>query len=434
MNTSLTFQDFLINIKIGEDKASNISSRYARITKAMNQYFRNTESETANSLQVGSYGRYSGIKSISDLDMLYFIPTSKWDNYNISGGQSKLLRDTKTALEKTYSSSTIKVDRCVVTVSFSDGTHIDIQPVFEIEDDDYKYPDTYGNGSWKVTKPRKEMKAMVENEPNKNKNLRRLCKMARSWKNKHGVNMGGLLIDTLVYKFLNSTDIYDTTSYAYYDEMCRDFFKYLHDCDSSQKEYGALGSNQRVRVKSSFKRKSKKAYNLAVEAISATSDKSQHNKWRDIFGNNFPKYVNEENEAKAINLSYENTEEYIDNTYSIDIRYNVEIDCEVSQKGFRDGLLREFLSRRYPLIIGKSLKFFISKIDIPHPYTVKWKVTNRGELAVKKNCVRGQITEDNGSQQRIESSNFKGGHFVECYIIKDNMVVAQDSIDVPISE
>jgi tRNA nucleotidyltransferase (CCA-adding enzyme) len=180
MNTSQTFKDFLANIKIGDDKAVDISYRYGRITKALNQEFRDTDSKTANSLQVGSYGRYTGINGISDLDMLFIMPASKWIDYNKPGGQTKLLQDTKTAISKTYPSSDIKVDRCVVTVNFTDS-HIDVQPVFEVEEQDYRYPDTYGDGSWKITKPRKEMDAMVEFETNKNRNLRRLCKMARSW-------------------------------------------------------------------------------------------------------------------------------------------------------------------------------------------------------------------------------------------------------------
>ena len=36
--------------------------------------------------------------------------------------------------------------------------------------------------------------------------------------------------------------------------------------------------------------------------------------------------------------------------------------------------------------------------------------------------------------ERKESTTFKGSHFVECYIIKDSVVIARDTIDVPISE
>jgi hypothetical protein len=434
MNTSETFKEFLSNIKISDDKADDISYRYNRITKSLNQEFRDTNSKTANSLQVGSYGRYTGISGISDLDMLYIMPSSKWDVYNKSGGQSKLLQDTKTAISNTYSSSAdIKVDRCVVTVNFT-NSHIDVQPVFEVAEQDYKYPDTYGDGSWKITKPRKEMDAMVEFETNKNRNLRRLCKMARSWKNKHGVNMGGLLIDTLAYNFLKSTKSYDDTSFACYDEMCKDFFEYLYEQPKDQTEYGALGSKQRVRVKKSFKRKAKKALGLAEEAIDATSDKTKHDKWRDIFGNVFPKYECEENEAQLINSAYRNNEEFIESYYPVDIRYDLKIDCEVKQNGFRDGLLREFLSKKIRLMPSKSLRFFIENIDVPTPYTVKWKVTNRGEQSIKRNCSRGQIIDDLGSSERKETTSFKGSHFVECYIIKNNVVVAKDTIDVPISE
>lgn len=431
MNTSETFQEFIDNIKIPQDKADGISYRYGRITSTLNQEFRNSNSKTANNLQVGSYGRYTGIKGISDLDMLYIMPNYKWDDYNKKSGQIKLLQDTKKAIEKTYPSSQIKVDRCVVTVTFSES-HIDVQPVFEIEDQDYKYPDTYGGGSWKTTKPRKEMDAMVEATDNINKNLRRLCKMARSWKNKHGVCMKGLLIDTLAYNFLNSTDVYDNKSFYYYDEMCRDFFHYLYERPKDQKEYAALGSKQRVKVIKSFKRKAKKAYDLSCEAINANTEKAKHNKWRDVFGIDFPKYLEETNEAKSINLNYKDTEEFIEDFYLIDIKYDLEIDCEVKQNGFRENLLRHMLQKKIPLLTSKSLKFFISYHSVPHPYEVKWKVTNRGSEAIKRNLVRGQIISDSGNEVRIESTMFKGGHFVECYIIKDNTVVARDIIDVPI--
>ena len=40
------------------------------------------------------------------------------------------------------------------------------------------------------------------------------------------------------------------------------------------------------------------------------------------------------------------------------------IDCEIQQKGFRIGLLRDFLHNKTRLQINKSLRFFIDNIDI----------------------------------------------------------------------
>nr|WP_213935285.1 nucleotidyltransferase [Serratia marcescens] len=77
MSIADIFQRFLRNLAV--DNAQTISDRYGEITCVLNKKFRDTESKTANTLQVGSYGRYTAIKGISDLDMLYIMPKSEWD-------------------------------------------------------------------------------------------------------------------------------------------------------------------------------------------------------------------------------------------------------------------------------------------------------------------------------------------------------------------
>ncbi|WP_257884546.1 hypothetical protein [Sulfitobacter sp. CW3] len=36
--------------------------------------------------------------------------------------------------------------------------------------------------------------------------------------------------------------------------------------------------------------------------------------------------------------------------------------------------------------------------------------------------------------EKIERTNFRGDHIVECYAVKDGVVVAKDRIHVPITE
>lgn len=60
MSVSQMFQDFLSNIKINNEE--QITIRYQEITKALNQNFRNTEFQTDNCLQAGSYGRWTALK------------------------------------------------------------------------------------------------------------------------------------------------------------------------------------------------------------------------------------------------------------------------------------------------------------------------------------------------------------------------------------
>lgn len=66
------------------------------------------------------------------------------------------------------------------------------------------------------------------------------------------------------------------------------------------------------------------------------------------------------------------------------------------------------------------------------PNEIYWKVLNRGAEAELRNCIRGQIVPDAGHLDRNEETTFRGDHVVECYCVKDDVVVAKDRIHVPI--
>ena len=68
--------------------------------------------------------------------------------------------------------------------------------------------------------------------------------MMRAWKAKKSVLMGGLLIDTLAYQFIDELGIQGTNPYLYYDYMCRDFLSLSWRTKTENKEYWrAPGSN-----------------------------------------------------------------------------------------------------------------------------------------------------------------------------------------------
>ena len=431
MSIADTFKEFLGNLAV--NNSQTISDRYEEITCALNRNFRDTESRTANTLQVGSYGRHTAIEGISDLDMLYIMPKAEWENYK-NCGQSKLLSDVAAAIRARYPMTIVKVDRLVVQAIYS-NFRVEAQPVFEQDDGSFKYPDTYNGGAWKITKPKEEIQAMSEFDSQKNKNLRRLCKMAGAWKNKHGVGIGGLLIDTLAYNFLASTNDYDDKSYLYYDHMSCDFFAYLKDLPK-QDYFAALGSGQRVKVRKNFQRKAKKANALCIEAIESEGKDNQNDKWRAVYGRQFPaaekieKAALVEFKGKAPRM----TEQFAENIFAaIDIRSNIELDCQIEQNGFRPASLREMLRDRKLLMPRKKLTFSVVETDITSPYGLFWKVLNRGQEAIDRDCIRGQIVADERHKKTVERTNFKGDHVVECYALVDGVVVATDRIHVPIS-
>ena len=117
----------------------------------------------------------------------------------------------------------------------------EIVPAFECEDGSFYHADSNNGGSWKKTNPRPEIKAVSDADIAYNNNVRRLCRMARSWKHYCNVDIKSCLIDTLVIRFMRQW-AYRDKSYLYYDFMSRDFFKYLADQKENQYVWYAEGS------------------------------------------------------------------------------------------------------------------------------------------------------------------------------------------------
>jgi hypothetical protein len=286
------FSTFCANIQVQD--GGTISTRYKNITRRLNSDYWTTTSDTAHSLYVGSYGRNTAIQGISDLDMIFQLPYSVYEQYNnYSGnGQSALLNAVKTSIEKTYSTTSIRADGQVILVPFNDGITFEVVPAFINKDDSFTYPDSNNGGRWRTTNPKPEIEAIRARNAVCNGNLILLCRMMRSWKNKWNVPIGGLLIDTLAYQFIESYT-YRDKSYLYYDYFCRDFFKWMAEQDENQEYWKAPGSGQYVYGKGLFQYKANRCYNISLEAIahetaSPKQEWSAKQKWRDIFGNSFP--------------------------------------------------------------------------------------------------------------------------------------------------
>ncbi len=230
MSLSAWFSDFCVALKVRD--GGTIATRYKAITRRLNTDFWATTSETAHSLYVGSYGRNTATQGFSDLDMVMELPSSLYFQYDqyLGNGQSALLQAIRASMSKTYSTSSVGGDGQVVKVSFTDGILFEVVPVFINKGGSYTFPNANGGGGWKITNPRAEIQAMRSRNAECANNLVPLCRMMRAWKYTWNVPVGGLLIDTLAYQFIENYG-YRDKSYLYYDYMCRDFFLWMANQD-----------------------------------------------------------------------------------------------------------------------------------------------------------------------------------------------------------
>lgn len=428
MSASSLFEEFRKNLSVRN--SADISTKYCNITARLNRDFWQIESDTAHSLQIGSYGRRTAIAGVSDLDMVFEIPEEDYDRYRrLDGnGPSTMLQEVRQSLLNRYPKSDVSADGQIVAVNFT-GYRVEVLPAFLDDAGDYIHGDTNDGGSWKLTKPRPEIAAVSKLDATAKGNLKDVCKMLRSWKNKVGVGIGGLLIDTLAHDFFVEHEEYHNATYSDYPALLIALFTYIGDLPE-QAYWLAPGSNQRVRCKAPFQAKAKKAAARCREAAECDEEEDKAALWRKVFGSQFPKAeAVKKTEARDIF----DKEQFIEDRYPIDIRYNIELDCEIREANVLRDLLRRQLRRKERVPIGRHLRFYVSSCDVPKEYAILWKVRNRGAEAKSRRMLRGEITFDqDGGHERLEKTDFPGDHYVEAYAVKDGVCVARERIIVPI--
>lgn len=214
--------------------------------------------------------------------------------------------------------------------------------------------------------------------------------------------------------------------------MTKAIFEYLKGLNKDQAYWFALGSNQKVYNcdNGKFVGKAKSAFEKIYTYDGTEQDVNV--KLQEIFGTIFP--TNEVINESVYEVA-QRTEQFIDKLFPVDIQYNLQIDCEVTQNGFREHKLRYMLINKIFLLREKSLNFAIENHDIPSDIysqcDIYWKVKNVGSEAIRLKQIRGQIEKTN-SEVKNERTSFRGAHYVECYIVYNGVCIARDRIDVPI--
>ncbi|MBA2913643.1 SMODS domain-containing nucleotidyltransferase [Limosilactobacillus frumenti] len=431
MSISNTFKEFCQSIKL-VDKDTWIS-RFKRITKKINEkYYDNPDDDVNHRLRVGSTGRYTATNDASDYDVLYHLPWSTYDKFDShEHGQSDLLQEVKNCIKDTYSKTDISADGQVVDVNFHDGL-IEIVPGFENCDKSFQYPDTHKGGSWKKTNPRPEKDQCSSDDNISTGTFRDLARMIRVWKNHKGFVFQGILIDTLVHNFYKENeDEVNNYSYSNYPQLMYDLFQYLSEQDSEQIIWHALGSNQEIKCKDNhFIKKAKDAVN-DLDEIDLNNEDEVLDAFKSLFGYRFSRVANNSNASS--------NEEFASAFFrSIDIRGTFDIKCVVKRKGFMNHGIAFFKHNFSALFKSSQLVFSIENEDFPEKYekskiTYYWKVRNYGTEARAAECLRGRIIK--GERIHTETTKYTNMyHYVECYAVVDNIVIARAKVVVPIGD
>lgn len=428
-NVKQHFEGFDKELRTSKDDIENINNRIKVITKIINQSYWNSDSEHEHKLLVGSYGRGTAIH-LSDIDLLVELPSSQKQRFEeyIHNGQSALLQDIKNKLLKHYSKSTIKGDGQIVSIEFSDGIRFEILPAFsDSKTHAYTYPDTHDGGKWKITNPKLEQNKLNERNKEHSGAVKKLCRMLRAWNDENNVGLHGIAIDSLCYVFFISWDN-KKNSFQYFDELSYSFFKWLSEFISTKKELKSIDDSYIIELHD-IKTKINKSCKLSDKAREFKEDNEKIEKiWRKIYGNKFPKTYASSLEKNTLNSVISNratrtnigaatdTEQFADELgWNLDVVQKIEIHSSLNINGFR----KEAIDSNKKIVIKPNSKILFSVDNIPK-LKWYWKIRNVGEVANKKDMIRGQIVK--GTTRHEEPINFRGNHYVEVYGVDGDVV------------
>lgn len=249
---------------IPQDTRTSVSLRYRTITRAINNEFWSSASDTAHSFYVGSYGRGTAIDT-SDIDILVEIPQSEYQRYDYyrGNGQSRLLQAVKNAILTSYPRTDIRADGQVVKVSFSDGMQMEILPAFPKQSywgysEGYTYPDANDGGRWLSTNPKLEQDAMKAKNDSSNGLLFDTCRHIRYVRDNYfsSYHLSGIVIDSFVYsaiQFWTWTQPGSTSSAPAgdYERHLLQIYQSIFPAYTVYHTIQAPGSNQSINANSS---------------------------------------------------------------------------------------------------------------------------------------------------------------------------------------
>ncbi len=410
-------------------------------TEAITNFLENSTLFQDNFIDVipqGSYAHKTIIKPVNsydeyDADVLLFV--EEFEDFEPSDYVEtlySLFRDSAI-----YRNKVSRKSRCV-TITYANDFHMDVVPF--LERNDKKWVTNRHKDRFEVTDPEKFTEWLDERgRITKHHFVKvvRIIKYLRDYKKTFSVK--SIILNTLLgmqvddVALMENPKCYDdvpTTLYTIMKKL-KDYVSYnyymptIDDPGETGENFGDRWDQDGWAI---FRSKMIYYADKIIDAYEDQDLNSSLGKWKIIFGEGFKKAETESSNVKQMTdnsyVEFTDTEQTLaDKNIALEINpaYKVKLSGRVTKKnGFRTFNLAERGNR----VEKKRSVVFSIKTNVPEPYDIYWKVLNRGDDALKNNCIRGQI--EKGFDTRTEPTSFWGNHYVECYIVKNGICIAKD--------
>jgi len=414
------------NISLREEDRTFVTLVYAAFKRVLNN----------KCIQIGSYPRFTAIRPLHDLDILYFLDSWSEESHDPSEKLNELYERIKDELKNpTPYDLDVSLQTHSVSVSFSQSGKVvfavDVVPAYsqginDFEQDTYMVPEIVKRKrgesrralyeslanegrsmQWIATDPRGYIEvAKIVNQSNSD--FRRTVKLAKAWKHacqelNDDFPLKSFHIEQIITIFFQDThdaDIFDGIFNFFVTLPTKIAFPQIRDRGDNSKFIDSylsdLTSEQRIMILEARDHFLKK-----LEEISDTDSID------DLFDVHFYRRA-----CSSIEYLFDQgIPTLTDNRLSFQIKGHVQP---------RDGSFRRFILDMIGSIsIDRKIQFRIDGTPIQVDL-FKWKVKNADHSPQP----RGEIT-DHQTKNDPEHTKYIGEHYIECYAIINNVCVSK---------
>ena len=138
VSVSSRFSEFLGKIKLTDNQISSGVTCRESVVRCLNVAYYGTSGVSANSLAIGSWGKFTRIRPPRDVDVLFRLPDAVYHRFQQRAGnkQSQLLQEVRGHLQGSFSSTNIRGDGPVVLVPFA-AFNVEVIPAFRLTNGQY---------------------------------------------------------------------------------------------------------------------------------------------------------------------------------------------------------------------------------------------------------------------------------------------------------
>jgi len=416
------------NIKLTKAQREDAKIKRNGVSHSLYQEFYGGDYDPSTRLIIGSHGKHTATRyPVNDVDLIFKIDEDTLTRYQAyaDNGPSALLRRARKKLMETYvNTSIIRTWGKVVLVAFSEGSHnVEVLPCYENDDGTFTIPNSEGNdgkGSWDIFDPRAEMKMIADSE-SETGITRQFIKMAKRWRRRANLDIKSYQIEFYIVSFLEE---YASKGVSW-SQLFEEFMLWLE-------QQGADYNDEDASKITTARKRAQRA--REYELLEDYEDTC--NEWRKVFGEQFPLYDKDLETVKNLERLYPTSEQYIQELYPVAInpQLNLVIHADYTE-GRSDPHPFAHFFRNVGSAFNKNAKFFFRvSSNIEGEVRYLWKIRNFHDEARDANDLRGEIHDEGRKRTHEEGARYSGTHYVDCYAVVDEVVVAQSRRFVPIGQ